>query len=366
MDTLRKLSHYAPLTLLLMAGVCSLQSCKHDRQPSKAEAIRVTTQALGGTDTVADVSQRRYSGTIEAGTGSALSFLDGGTVRNVYVKVGDRVKKGQLLADLDNAQLTSAYDIAKAELTQAQDAYRRLKMLHDAKALADIKWVEMQSKLHQAESAAEIARKALSNTRLYAPNSGVISARMIENGMNVAPAIPVLRLVTVNDVKATINVPENEIDRFSEGMPCRLTVDGLGEKVYTARLSEKGVEADPLTREFKVKFDVVNPDSRMLPGMICSVDVTPSATVSVKSGDKDDWQPILPIRSVMLDFDNRNFVWLKKDGKAVKRYVTAGTLTPDGILITAGLQPGDSVIVDGQQKVSSGMAVTDATAAMSH
>lgn len=302
---------------------------------------------LSGTDMAGDSLPVRFSGTVEAGTGTDLSFLDGGTVRNVYVKVGDKVKKGALLADLDNVQLASAYDISKAELAEARDAYRRLEMLHNAKALPEIRWVEMKSKLSQAESAAEIARKALANTRLYAPVSGVISSKSIEKGMNVAPAIPVLRLVTVNDVKAAFGVPENQISRFSKGMECTFTADGVEGNTYHGRLSEIGVEADPLTREFTVKFDVANPDGRLLPGMICNISVEPQAAVTADAGK---WQPVLPMRAVLLDYDNRNFVWLKADGRAEKRYVTVGQLTDSGLAITDGLQPGDSVIVDGQRR----------------
>ncbi len=343
-------------SVLTVSSFC-LAGCHRHKSAPADKAVRVTTFAPGCKAGYDSLGMRHYSGTIQAATGSDLSFLDAGTVRRVHVNVGDRVAKGKLLAELDNAQLSAAYDMANAQLSEAQDAYRRLKMLHDAKALPEIKWVEMQSKLHQAESAVEIARKALSNTKLYAPAAGVIASKSIEPGMNVAPAVPVLRLVSVNNVRATIGVPESEIGAFAEGTTCSFTVDGAGDKEYTGTLIEKGVEADPITREFTVKFGVDNPDSKLLPGMICRVVVSMPQGADAKA----TWQPVLPVRAVLLDFDNRNFVWIKKNGKAEKRYVTAESLTPSGLLITEGLEPGDSIIVDGQQKVSTGMAVTEAT-----
>lgn len=356
MNTLLKLTGKFLIMLSLLGSTALIYGCKSDKKHAAKGPVRVTTMTVGSGANASDSTSISYSGTIEAGTGTTLSFSDGGTVKNVFVKVGDKVSKGQLLAELDNVQLTNAYDIAKAELEQAEDAYRRLKMLHDAKALPEIKWVEMESKLKQARSAAEIAKKALSNARLYAPNSGVISERMIENGMNVVPAVPVLRLVTVNDIKAVITVPENMISRFGEGMTCRVTAKGAGERSYDGKLSVKGVEATPLTHEFTVKFDIKNPDNKLLPGMICDVELErmPGETKS------DETVSVLPVKAVMLDFDNRTFVWLKKNGHAVKRYVTVNILEADGLTVESGLNAGDSIIVDGQQKVSSGMAVTEA------
>lgn len=338
----------AAATAALLFGSCSHKSSDTTRMP-----VRVNVMAVGqGSPTGTGAGS--YSGTIEAATGSELSFADAGTVRKVYVSVGDKVKRGQLLAELDNAQLSGAYDIAKAELAEARDAYRRLAMLHDAKALPEIRWVEMQSKLRQAESAAEIARKALDNARLYSPVTGVVAARNVDAGMNVAPAVPVLKVVTVDDLRATITVPENIVDRFATGSECTFTVKGVDSTQYSGKLVEKGVEADPLTREYTLKYKVENPDRRLLPGMICSL--TPAlkspAPETVAQG-----RVTVPERCVLLDFDNRTFVWLVSEGKALKRYVTVAGITPAGLQISDGLADGDSIIVDGQQKVSSGMAV---------
>ncbi len=100
--------------------------------------------------TVADSNagdQRTYSGTVEEESGSAVSFSAAGTIRSLSVAEGQSVKKGQLIGVLDDASLRNAYDIAKATLDQARDAYERMKLLHDSNSLPEIKYVDVQSKL---------------------------------------------------------------------------------------------------------------------------------------------------------------------------------------------------------------------------
>lgn len=101
---------------------------------------------------------------------------------------GDRVAKGQLIATVDPFSMQSSYDAAKASLAQAEDAYRRMKELYDKGSLPEIKWVEVQSKLQQAKSMEEVARKNLDDCKLYAPFSGIISEKMAEVGQNIMPA----------------------------------------------------------------------------------------------------------------------------------------------------------------------------------
>lgn len=104
-----------------------------------------------------------------------LSFSVPGTITDFYVEEGQRVAKGQVLARVRSDSYVNAGNIADAELAEARDAYARLKKLHDADALPEIKWVEVQNKLKQAENAAEMSRRA-SRMPLFMLRSAVWSA----------------------------------------------------------------------------------------------------------------------------------------------------------------------------------------------
>ena len=131
----------------------------------------------------------RYSGTVEEQNGTPLSFSVAGTVQAVHVRLGQRVAAGQLIATLDDASLRNSHAAAQAALKQAEDAYRRMKELHDKGSLPDIKWVEVQSQVEQARSVEQIAAKNLRDCRLYAPYDGVIAAKNVEVGQNVVPGL---------------------------------------------------------------------------------------------------------------------------------------------------------------------------------
>lgn len=291
---------------------------------------------------------RVFSGTIEESSGSTLSFPIAGTIQQILVSEGERINKGVLLATLDETSLKNAHDAAVAALEQAEDAYRRLKLLYDNNSLPEIQWVEVQSKLKQAQSVEHISAKNLSECRLYAPFSGVISKKEVEVGHNVLPGVPVVKLVSVNQVKVCISVPENEISRIRTNQSARITVPALDGKTFIGKVVEKGISANPLSRSYMVKVIVENPASELMPGMICELHFDKAEGINAI---------ILPYRIVQIDDTNKTFVWVCKAGKAHKRFVEIGQPTKDGVIILRGLVGGDEILVEGQQKVSEGMSI---------
>ena len=334
--------------LMVLAPVLLLSACvRKDKgfdgtpAPVKVEVIQV------GAETGS--SSSRYSGTVEEENGTILSFATAGTVEGVFFKEGQRVSKGQLLATLNSTQARNLYDAAKASLAQATDACRRMKELHDKGSLPDIKWVDAQTALDQARSAERVAAKSLADCRLYAPFSGVIADKSVERGQNVAPGSPVGRLVTVGELKVKVSVPETEIDGIALGQQATVSIAALGGRSYTGKVSEKGILADPMSRSYDVKIRISNSDGKLMPGMV--------ADVALTSGSPRATACVVPADVVMLDENNREFVWLAQGGKAAKRFVTCGDYTPYGVTVASGLTAGDCIISAGQQKVSQGTRI---------
>ena len=148
-----------------------LMGCKQtgettEMEPVKVKVVTMEEIPLNGT--------QGFSGTIEEMTGSTLSFPVGGTIGQIAVTVGQRVAKGAIIATVDESTLQNTYNASAALLAQAEDAYQRLKQLHDNGSLPEIQWVEAQSKLKQAAASEQIARKSLDDCRLCAPFSGII------------------------------------------------------------------------------------------------------------------------------------------------------------------------------------------------
>lgn len=335
---------------VVLAGV--LCACHHDKAtvvpPVRVEVMAVSSAA-------ANTGGQVFSGTVESADASTVSFSVPGTITKIYVDEGQKVTRGQVLARVKSESLENASNIAAAELEEARDAYNRLKKLHDANALPDIKWVEVQSKLKQAENAAALARRAVSDATLTSPMSGYVAEKLADDGQTVIAAQPVLKIVDLDRLQVSISVPENEITSFSAGTVAKITVAGADSMRITGKLGRKGVVANPLTRTYNVKFDLPDTRGKVLPGMIAAVDVegvTPDSSAEASA-------PVtLPSQAVLLAADNRLFVWVVKDGKARQRFVTADELSTDGVRVHTGIAPGDSVIVAGMQKVSNGTEVT--------
>lgn len=332
----------------IIVALCAIFSvaCNSKKASDEIAPVRVETSVMSKTSVN---SGRSYSGVIEESSGSALSFKVPGTIVSIPVTEGQKVAKGQLIASLDGASLQSNYEIAKAALATAQDTYNRMKMLHDDNSISDMKWVEVENALKAAKSACDIARNSMNDAHLYAPFSGIISEKYIDAGSNAAPAIPVVKLVEISPVKASISVPENLVGDFSKGAVAIIKVEAAGNAEVEGTVTEIGVAADPLTRTYTVKFTAPNTDGKLLPGMLCNV--------SLKSDDGVE-AFVIPVESVLLDSDNRSFVWLVKDGKARKQVIELGGYTVEGVIVESGLAQGDEIIVSGQQKVSEGMSVT--------
>ncbi len=272
-----------------------------------------------------------------------------GTVNAVSFRLGDRVEKGQLLASLDATSVRSSYDAAKAALVQAEDAYRRMKELHGKGSLPEIKWVEVQSKLQQARSMEEMARKNLKDCKLYAPFSGVIADKSVEVGQNVIPGMAVGKLLGVSRLKVKISMPESEIASVSLHQKAEIVVPALGSRRFSGMVSEKGVMANPLSRSYEVKIDVADAGGALMPGMVAEVRLAGSDAGSAV---------IIPVRIVQLDEKNRSFVWTDSNGVAEKRVISCGGFAGDGVVVASGLKADDRIIIEGQQKVCNGTKIT--------
>ncbi len=319
---------------------CKQQECKQ-KIPVMVKVEKVHKTILDG--------HQSFTGTVEETIGTNLSFSVPGTVTGIRVTAGQRVAKGALIATLDESSAKSSYESASAALGQAQDAYSRMKQLHESNSLPEIQWVQVQSQLQQAQSAEQIARKNLADCRLVAPFSGVIASKDVETGHNVMPGMTVAKLVSVNQVKIKISVPENEVSQINIGQPVNISVSALGGKTFNGKIVEKGISANAMSRSYDIKAIVDNPGCELMPGMICTLFTGKEQRIA---------EIVVPANIIQTDNENRTFVWVNENGKAAKKFVTVGSLTKEGISIISGLKESDEIIVSGQQKVSSGMAIT--------
>lgn len=293
--------------------------------------------------------RREYVGTVESENTVDLSFQINGNVEQIYVQEGQNIQKGQLVARINPATLQNVYDAAKATLARAKDAFDRLSTLHKSNSLPEIKFIEAQTNLEQAQANERIAKKNLNDCNLYAPHSGVVGKRYAEPGANVMPGSPIVSLMNITSVKVKVPVPENDIATVKLQASCMVKISALGNSEYKGTIIEKGVMADPVSHTYDVKVKIENGGKQIMPGMVCKA--------YLPGMDKSNGI-VVPLKAVQVASSGQNFIWtVDKSGKAITKEVTTGKLVGNGVLIQSGLGEGDVVIIEGYQNLSVGIPV---------
>jgi RND family efflux transporter MFP subunit len=324
--------------MLLIQGMTACNTSK----VSTTAPISVEVKKVGLAGAHEDFA---YSGTIEESETVPLSFSALGTVTKVFVAEGDAVKKGQLLAALDNTTSKNTYEMALATAKQAEDAFKRLSKMYKNGNLPEIKYVDVQTKQQQANAAAAIAKKNLDNCNLYATTDGIIGKRSIEPGMAAMPNLTSITIVKIGKVYARVSVSENEISTIKKGQRAQIKISALEPSTFHGIIEEIGVMADPLAHTYEIKIGIQNADLKIKPGMVCNV------TIANTSGIRN---LVVPSEAVMVDETGKNFVYTPDavQKKGIRKFVKVGKLVNTGIEIVKGLKENELVVTMGQHKLA--------------
>jgi membrane fusion protein, multidrug efflux system len=318
-------------------------------EPKREQGIKVKTVLVrvGNND-----YSLGYSGTVEASQVIPLSFKTVGTVDKIFVEVGDVVRKGQLLATLDNSDLQNIYNTMLAKYQQAEDAYNRLKLVYDEGSLPEIKWVEMKSNFEQAKSALDLAQSNLDKCKLLAPVDGIVGRRNIEPGQSsISLTLAPIELVKIETVLVKISVPENEINKISNGLKAEMTVSALDDNTYEGLVTNVSPVAELMSRTYTVKISVNNIGHDLKPGMVCDV------RMGFDTGKK---MLVVPAKAVSKDSAGNTYVFVvASDNKSVKKQlITVGRYHDSGIEVIGGLTEGQIIVSEGGEKLSDNSLIT--------
>ena len=336
----------ALLTLIAVAFMLLTMGCgNNDEKQKNAAPMSVQSEVVQYSS---DIDTKSYIGIVEEELAISVGFTASGTISKVCVSEGQTVKKGQLIAELDKTQAENMLAMAKAQMEQASDAYKRLKQLHDNNSLPEMEWVEVQSKVQQAEASLEMAKKSLADCSIYAPENGIIGKGVMNVGEVVLPALPVAKILVINHVKVRTSVPEKEIAGITSASSSKITLDALAGQTFEGGKIEKCIDANNSTHTYDIKVNVKNTERQLLPGMVAHVQIHHATQQEVIT---------VPITSVRKNANGEYFVWTNKGGKAHRTTVTTGNATGNRIVVLTGLQQGDVVITEGYQKLSEGMEV---------
>lgn len=331
-------------TVLIAALAVSCQSRSTNapsvKDPVKVKVLRVEKQPV--------LSTKTYVGRVESATDITVSSPFSAKLVSIKVKPGQKVSEGDILAELYSEHVETMFTSAQATVNQAQDAYDRLMKVKDNGSVSELKIVEVQTQLSKAQAALRSATKSKEDCIVRAPVSATVGEIKVKAGEELSVMQQILRLVDLESLEVSIDVPEMELALYDKGSKALVSVPALGEDDLEASLTEKAVSSSVLGHSYKCRLSLSRHPEDLRPGMIAKVRFR---------GEKRE---AIAIPSSIIRRDDKGaYLWVVAgDGLVQKRRILTGEFCGSGVTVESGLQDGDMVVCEGMSKISTGMRVS--------
>ena len=338
------MKNYLIPAVLLAALAVSCQSRSTNvpsvKDPVKVKVLRVEKQPV--------LSTKTYVGRVESATDITVSSPFSAKLVSIKVKPGQKVREGDILAELYSEHVETMFTSAQATVNQAQDAYDRLMKVKDNGSVSELKMVEVQTQLSKAQAALRSATKSKEDCIVRAPVSATVGEIKVKAGEELSVMQQILRLVDLESLEVSIDVPEMELALYDKGSKALVSVPALGDDALEASLTEKAVSSSVLGHSYKCRLALSRHPEDLRPGMIAKVRFR---------GEK--WEAIAIPSSIIRRDDKGAYLWLVAgDGLVQKRRILTGEFCGSGVTVESGLQDGDMVVCEGMSKISTGMRVS--------
>ena len=283
-------------------------------------------------------------GKIRATDSAALTFSASDKILNIHFKDGDSVKKGELIAQLDNTKAKADLDKARSSLALAKSKLKRvqelLKKQPDSMSQQDVEELGEQANL----AAADFRQKeALMNDYLLvAPFDGQLTNFTHSVGSKIDSATALVSLIKLDPVEVQYSIGQSDLGNAQLGQNVSIQVDAFVDEAFSGVVDYIAPAVDESSGRVEVHAHVTNPDHRLVPGMFAKVSQMTS---------EDTTQMVVSQNSVQAK-DAERFVWVVNGEKIEQRIVELGVNTNDGyVVVEKGLKLGDKVLVTGQQNL---------------
>ena len=351
-------SRLVPLAVVL-AGV--LSGCAGERQPVAAAPETVHNISVLPVQRAGVPDLLEAVGTVRATQTSQLASQITGNIVEIRVHEGDRVRRGQVLAVIDDAQPRAALDRATAaenaagqelaasnsDLALAQSTLKRYQNLYDKKSVSPQEFDEVTARYQsavahrdmtqagqaQAQAALAQARTSFSYTRIFAPFDGVITEKKADPGTLASPGLPIVTVEALGQHRLEATVNENDLRFVKMGQQVQVVVDALQNSEVKGKVTQIVPAADPGSRSFLVKIDLPA-DAQLRSGLF--------GRAQFSRGQR--WSFVIPRTAVVERGQLQGVYVLEQNMVAGLRYVTLGKTSGSQVEVLAGLQEGERFV----------------------
>jgi RND family efflux transporter MFP subunit len=267
-----------------------------------------------------------------------------GTVVAVDIPEGRYVKADHLVARLDDAEARAALSVARARLTNATARLARLRSLRASSVSSEQALDDAVAEFETAQGQVDEAETRLDKTRIRAPFAGIVGLRQVNLGQYLDPGDAIVEITQVDPLELEFGLPQQWVGELALDQVVLGTVGSCGQR-FEARVNAIDPRVDPATRAVRLQAAVPNPDGRLRPGM--------AVRVRLVVGSFPD-AVVIPREAVIRQGSKYRVYLVDEDGEARQRDIRLGTFFVDGVQVLAGVEPGDTVVAAGHQKLRPG------------
>ena len=276
-----------------------------------------------------------------------------GLLKNIYVKQGDKVKKGQLIAKISDNGLTDQLEQLKLQRDLAKTTFERQQKLWNQKIGSEIQYLQAKTNFKSLEKKISQMKDQEGKTRILAPFDGTIDDVIADVGSNLAPGLtPILRIINIEKMKVIAEIPEIHIPYIKKNKNVKIYVPILDKQIL-GNISSVGNFINPNNRSFSIEIKLFNESNELKPNM----------TVSLEINDYQNENAILiPSKDILEDEEGNFYVYkLVSDSndsyKSNKIMILKGKSYNNMTEIKTGLKEDDLIINDGLRQVEDGQIV---------
>ena len=328
---------------VLMSAACGNNANKTQEQPV-AEAAEIVPSVAVTQVSVREIPQTStYTSTVQAYVKNNIVPQTGGRITSIKVEIGDFVKEGQVLAEIDRSQLQQA----QLSLRNQEVELARLRSLYEAGGLSksDLDAIELQYNVTKTQ-----VDNLLENTVLLSPINGVVTARNYDVGDICSVASPIFTVEQIVPVKLLVAISESDYSKVKKGDSVEITADAVPEKTFYGKINRIYPTIDPATRTFTVEVVVQNNYRTLRPGMFVRASVNFGVNNNVVIPD---------VAIVKQQGSGERFVYvLNEDGTVTYQKVVLGRRMGAEFEVLEGLADGATIVTGGQIRLKDGIKVS--------
>ncbi len=277
----------------------------------------------------------------------------GGRLLDIYVREGQPIRKGQLIAKVDLEAVEKQIGEIETSLELAKTVYERQKRLWDQDIGSEIQYLQAKNNKERLEKSLESIQLQLSKQNVYSPASGVVEREVRQAGEMTSAGGPILQILNTYKVKVVVDAPESFLGVVKRGQYVGISVPAL-EKEFKGKITQLGRMIDPANRTFKVEVALNNSKGEFKPNLL--------AEMLIKEFEQTD-AVVIPLDLIQREVSGDEYVYVVADPGAEewvtkKVYVQTGESYDNNIVVEEGLQPNDLIVVKGARQLLNNELIT--------